>query len=137
MKNSNKEKASTLAKSSEKYLDVLKDDYTLSVMLLALRMVKTNSKVLSIGCGAGREVKYLVNELNCNVTGVDYDEEMIGYSKKIEPKAEYICQDALKFIRKDNYDYVVCLWNTINFLKKSERKKLIEVCYKNLKGGGD
>src|SRR3989338_4219045 len=114
-----KEKASSIAKSSEKYLNVLKDDYMMSVMLVALRMVKTNSKVLSVGCGAGREVKYLVRELNCDVTGVDYDPEMISSSKKIEPKAEYFCEDALKFVREGKYDYVVCLWNTVNFLKKA------------------
>ena len=131
-----KEKASNIAKSSDKYVNVLKEDYNLSVMLLALRLIKPSSKVLSVGCGAGREVKYLVRELNCDVTALDYDNDMIESSIELEPNAEYFCEDALKFIRNEEYDYIVCLWNTINFLKKEERKKLIEVCYRNLKNKG-
>jgi len=131
-----KEKASQIAKENDKYLSVLKEEYNLSPMLLALRLVKPKTKVLSVGCGAGREASYVVKELNCNLTGIDYDPEMIKSSKIAESHAEYLCQDALQFTRPNSYDFVLCLWNTINFLNRKERKKLIEVSYKNLKQGG-
>jgi len=131
-----KEKYSKIAKQDKNYLKLLKEPYGLSQELLALRLVYPKSLVLSIGCGAGREVKYLVQKIKCKVTAIDYDEEMIKNSKTIEPKAEYLCIDALNFSRKNTYDYIVCLWNTINFLDKNERKKLIELSYKNLKKDG-
>jgi len=131
-----KEKSSKIAKLNKEYSNVLKQDYSLSPMLLALGLVKPGSTVLSIGCGGGREVKYLVKKLNCKVTGIDYDPEMIKSSEELEPNAEYYCVDALDFVRREKFDYIVCLWNTINFLSKKERKKLIRISYTNLKEEG-
>lgn len=108
----------------------------LSPMLFALKLIKPNSKVLSIGCGTGREVKYLVNKLNCKVTALDIDKEVIIKSIITEPNAEYHCIDALKFLRYKEFDYVICLWNTINYFKKRERRKLIIQSYYNLKDNG-
>ena len=108
----------------------------LSSSKIAIRIVKPNSKVLSAGCGAGREVKFLVRELNCKVTALDISKNMIEMSKKIEPKAKYIQGDMASFLSEEKFDHIVCLWNTINFIPNlTLRKKFIHTCYNNLRGG--
>ena len=104
---------------------------------IPLRLVKANSRVLSAGCGPGREVKFLVQELGCAVTAIDISENMINLSKKHEKNAEYILGDISKFKSKKKFDYIICLFNTINYLPGLEaRKEFIENCDFNLKNTG-
>ena len=103
---------------------------------LALGLIAPNSKILSAGCGPGREVKFLV-DLKCEVTGIDHSEKMIELSKKLEPKAVYIVGSIVGFKSKEEFDYVLCLYNTINYLPNFKtRRKFIENSYYNLKKGG-
>lgn len=105
------------------------------VHLRTLLLIKNGSDVLSLGCGSGREVKQLVSQC-CKVTAIDIQERMIEESRHIEPNAFYINGDALKFELPNSFDYIVCLWNTINRFEKEDKKRLIELCYKNLRKGG-
>lgn len=85
--------------------------------------------------GGGREVKELKRK-NCKITAIDLDKDMIEQSKRIEPNAEYIEGDFLNFRRKNYYDYIVCLFNTVNYLDKAQRIELINLAFYNLKKGG-
>jgi len=103
---------------------------------LAIGLVKPNSKVLSIGCGPGREVRFL-NRIGCDVTAIDIREDYLEASKEVEPNAEYILSDCVNYKSKDKFDYVICLWNTINAIPLQEsRKRFIENSYNNLKDNG-
>jgi len=103
---------------------------------IALNLVKNNSKVLSCGCGTGREVRFLVKERCCEVTAIDIQKEYLNKSKEVEPLAEYLCENFVYFRRQKSFDCIVCLWNTINYLNKEERKRFIENCKYNLKDNG-
>ncbi|MCK9370054.1 class I SAM-dependent methyltransferase [Candidatus Dojkabacteria bacterium] len=104
---------------------------------IALKMIEPNSTVLSAGCGPGREVSYLINKRNCKVIGIDNSEKMINLSKVNEPRGEYHYIDIEKYKNPRQFDYIVCLNNTINCLNGYEpRKEFIENCYKNLKKNG-
>ena len=122
---------------NKNYMNVLQEDYDpLNPSRLALGLIRSKSKVLSCGCGAGREVKFLV-EQGCKVTALDHSKNMIDLSKKLEQKAKYVLGDMVTFQSKEKFDYVICLWNTINFIETKElRKEFIENCYKNLKPNG-
>lgn len=104
---------------------------------LALGLIKPNSKVLSAGCGCGREVRYLVRNLNCQVTAIDNSENMIKLSQEIEPNALYIKDDITSFDSSESYDYIICLFNTINCLKDLDaRRRFCRTSYFNLKPNG-
>jgi len=103
---------------------------------LAIGLVRPNSKVLSIGCGSGREVRYL-SSIGCNVTAIDIDKACINESKRIEPRAEYVLQDFLKYKTNKKFDFVLCLNRTINYLlDNKDKKELIRkaVSYLDSKG---
>lgn len=135
-------------KNYEEWLRSFEDDkkYIQSLQLfpdsgcawrIAIDNVKPNSDVLSAGCGAGREVSYLVNQLKCNVTAIDYSPKMIKLSHELEPDAEYILGDMVECNYKKKFDFIICLWNTVNFLPNlNARKKFIEKCYDDLKPNG-
>ena len=123
--------------TKEEYLSMMKGYSIDNPMLTALNLVKPNSLVLSAGCGTGREVDYLVNVLKCRVVAVDIDEKAIELSKVQEIYAEYILGDMVSMKFENKFDYIVCLYNTINYLEKDYRKVFIETCYSNLKENGE
>ncbi len=100
-----------------------------------LSFVKRGSRVLSAGCGTGKEVRFL-KKMDCQVVGVDISKNIIKESRKIEPNAEYIKADLEDYRSDEKFDTIVCLFNTINFMDFSKRKKFIENSYYNLKVGG-
>lgn len=116
----------------------IEEDYSFADnSFIAINLVKPNSKVLSAGCGAGREVEFLVKERNCKVVAIDNQEEMIELSKKREPNAEYHVASITEYMDKpESYDYILCLWNTMNYLTFQERLEFIDCCEHNLKIGG-
>ena len=121
----------------ERYKKRYKDFETLEADTLAINLVKPNSKVLSCGCGHGREVSFLVKERNCIVTAIDNQEKMINLSRKVEPNADYYLSDMKYFKTRENQDYILCIWNGINALLKNEDKiKFIKTSEENLKIGG-
>jgi len=107
----------------------------------ALQLVKDNSRVLSAGCGPGREMKKLI-EKNCDAVGIDIRDAMINESKKIAPNGKYILGSILEYQisdrerERERFDYILCLWNTINRFKKEDKKKFIKISYDNLKDNG-
>lgn len=124
--------------SDREYLGFMLRDYEdTDPDRLALGLIKPKTRVLSCGCGPGREVKFLVQKLKCKVTAIDHSEKMISESKKIEPKAQYIKGSIVNFLFKEKFDYILCLYNTINYLPNFLfRRKFIENSYKNLKKKG-
>ena len=84
------------------YMEFMEKDYSLfDPSGIALKFVE-KGKVLSAGCGPGREVKYLVS-LGCKVTAIDHSENMIKASKKLEPKARYILGDIVNYKNKSKF----------------------------------
>lgn len=98
--------------------------------------VKPKSYVLSAGCGTGREISYLNNVLKCKVIGIDIDQKALLTSKNRNPHSVHILGDMVyrKFNKK--FDYIVCLWNTINYIEEKFKKQFIQTCYDNLKSNG-
>jgi cyclopropane fatty-acyl-phospholipid synthase-like methyltransferase len=103
---------------------------------MALKFVRSKSRVLSAGCGSGREVRYLVRVLKCKVLGIDVSQEMISRSMKEVPEADYKLADISSYKSPEKFDFITCMFNTINYLSFSERKRFVENSYENLKKGG-
>jgi 2-polyprenyl-3-methyl-5-hydroxy-6-metoxy-1,4-benzoquinol methylase len=124
-------------KQREKYFEEYKDFEKLTADKLAINLIRPNTKVLSCGCGQGREVKFLVQEKHCKVTAIDIEQEMVDLSKKEEPNAEYYVGNMINFIAKKKQDYILCIWNGINALStKENRVEFIKNCENNLKENG-
>lgn len=106
-----------------------------SCSLFALNLIRPASYVLSCGCGSGREVSYLSENLKCNITGIDIDMSIISLNK-FHNNVHYFHEDMVEEKFESKFDYIVCLWNTINHLTKEDRIKFIKTCEHNLKDNG-
>jgi SAM-dependent methyltransferase len=121
----------------EKYMNAMQEvKEALNTFNVSLMFIKPNSNVLACGCGPGREARILITK-GCKVTAVDHSQNMIDISKKNEPRAKYILGDITKYKEQNKYDYITCLFNTMNCLGDlKNRKKFILNSYINLKKGG-
>lgn len=103
----------------------LKNDPNLEI----INELKSGKKVLSLGCGGGREVKELTRRKH-KITAIDISKKMIDSSKKIEPCADYYCADAVEFSRanknKVKFDYILGLYAFLGYIDNNYRQELVE-----------
>ena len=126
-------------------IDHSKQDYILktygtdyvnnSPLFLIIKSLKHNKKVLSFGCGGGREVKTLLN-LGHTVTAVDISKDMISQSKKIAPDARYFLKEVSEFKLNENFDYILGLDNLLCYLPKDAVIRTIKNSLAMLKENG-
>jgi len=129
-----------MKKQFDYYYDLHKMPYRdIDPSRLALGLIKSGTNVLSCGCGAGREVSFL-KSINCNVIAIDYSKRMIEQSKS-QVEADYFVSELTRLsdlnLEENSFDYITCLFNTINNLPDSnDRKGFIYKCYSLLKPQG-
>ena len=103
-----------------------------NINLKILKSLKNNSKVLSLGCGGGREVRELLKK-ECKVTALDICENMVNQSNEIEQNANYFCIDAVDFSKENKnklkFDYILGLFSFLSYIEKEDRKELINNLY--------
>ena len=108
--------------------------------LIDLIDIKTNDKVLDIGCGLGDLSIYLKNKkLNCNYLGLDFIEEFILSAKKKygDKKTSFLKLDIENKKFPKNYDWLV-LSGLFNDKKKNSQVfmyKMIKKMFKNSRKG--
>lgn len=93
--------------------------------------IKKDSKVLFVGCGDGREIKYILKNTK-NITGLDHNKDAVNKAKQIfkkYPKIKIIFGEATNLpFRDKSFDYVLCMGvfmnlgkNKISSLKEMKR----------------
>ncbi|MPQ32555.1 class I SAM-dependent methyltransferase [Clostridium estertheticum] len=97
------------------------------------------SKVLDIGCGAGRHVCFMAKE-NIHAYGVDISKEGVDFTNKIlkqeglNGEAQVATVDQLPF--KDDYFEGLMCYGVLYYCKKDEIQKAIKEMYRVLKSDG-
>jgi len=101
--------------------------------------LEPGKRTLSLGCGAGREVKTLL-AINHQVTAIDISGGMIRSSIITNPTAQHICIDAVDFARENKdilkFDYILGLFSFLNYIKLKDRRELIDNLYSMLDENG-
>ncbi len=123
-------------KTTEHYLEYKPNDRHLK-LINSLDLKK--KKVLSLGCGSGREVRELVKR-GFNVTAIDFSVQMIKESKQIEPKAIYFCEDVVDFAERNKktlkFDYILGLFSLLNYIPRQKRAEFVKNLYAMLSPRG-
>lgn len=82
------------------------------------KYIARNSKVLEIGCGAGRSLEDLAN-ITPNLTGIDYDPQAIELAReklKDKPSIRLAVADGINLpLESETFDYALCLTTVANF----------------------
>ena len=96
------------------------------------------SKILEIGCGEGRDAKYLLNK-NYNVLATDISKEAINYCQKndINHKDSYRVLDALKDNSlKDKFGFIYTIACLHMLVLDEDRNKFYKYIYNHLEDNG-
>ncbi|WP_162984564.1 class I SAM-dependent methyltransferase [Poseidonibacter antarcticus] len=107
------------------------------VQNLLLKTFSTNSKLLEIGCGSGRDAGFMIQN-NYNVIGIDGSKKMIEEAKMIHPELSQrlfhsILPNNLKFDKKFDGIYSIA---TLMHLSKNDLKQTIKNIYNILNLNG-
>jgi ubiquinone/menaquinone biosynthesis C-methylase UbiE len=106
---------------------------------LLSKFLKRRSKILFLACGTGRHIKFVINQLDSEVFGIDLAANMIKVAERKLSKAEkdrvhFIVSDAEHLPFRENvFDGVVCSRAFYLFINKF---KVLQEVYNVLKNGG-
>ena len=96
-----------------------------------------NKNILEIGCGEGRDARYLLNK-NYNVLATDISQEAINYCIKndITHKNNYKVLDVLNDNSKDKYGFIYSVACLHMLVLDEDREKYYENIYNHLEDNG-
>lgn len=112
-----------------KYYDAYVNDFKEDIKLYSSFCTK-NDKILEVGCGTGRVLKYLLEKGLNNITGVDISDEMLKTAQiKLD---KYLNNKSLKLEKQDfsieplrkNFDKVFITYYTFNYILDKPEKFL-------------
>jgi ubiquinone/menaquinone biosynthesis C-methylase UbiE len=83
--------------------------------------IKKDSKVLEVGCGAGRSISD-ISSVTQNIVGIDHDEKAIDEAKenfKQYPSIKLLVANATELpFDNECFDFVICMTTFVNFAHK-------------------
>jgi len=89
--------------------------------------ITKDSKVLEVGCGEGRSLKYIL-DITRNIIGIDNDSKAIDDAKKNFDEIKFQVADGTDLPFEDNsFDFVICMTTPANFGDKKHK------CYAEMK----
>jgi SAM-dependent methyltransferase len=101
----------------------------------AKKYLKNNSKVLELGCGTAENLAMFASKYA--LTGIDISEGMLKVARKKIPKGKFIQGDISNFNIKEKFDFIFCVYDTINHLDNFASWISLFKCVKNhLNEGG-
>ena len=116
---------------SQRNLDVKLVEHLLAYFIENLK----GKKILDVGCGHGRDAKYL-SERGFEVVGIDLSRSLLKIARRMAPKAKFLLMDMrdLKF-GDEEFDGI---WSCASFLHipKREALKTLKEFRRVLKPGG-
>ena len=114
--------------SSSKYIN------SFNTFLLKKKKLNKMSEILDIGCGRGKIFGSLSRKLKLINKPIGIDPVI---HKDVDESIDFRSEDVLKFFKlcQKKFDLIM-IKQTLHFLNKDKRTKLIKICKKNLKKNG-
>jgi SAM-dependent methyltransferase len=79
------------------------------------KYITKGSKVLEVGCGEGRSLRYII-DITKNVVGIDNEEKAIFDAKNNLPELDFRVEDGRSLpFEEDSFDFVICMTTPANF----------------------
>ena len=97
-------------------------------------------KVLDAGCGIGGPARYLAQNYDCHVTGLNISEHQLNYARErtkaegLDHKVNYKVGSFMDM--PFNNGFFDLVWSQDAFAHGPDKKKIIAECYRVLKPGG-
>lgn len=104
----------------EEHNDINKVQKNLDLFISYLQ----GNKILDIGCGPGRDARYLA-EKNLEVVGIDLTTNLIKIASKNAPRAKFIIMDMRRLNFPERYFDGVWVWASFLHIPRKESKKTL------------
>ena len=102
---------------------------------LLISKLNKGDKILDLGCGNGRAVKYLVDK-GFRGIGIDVSDKMLYLARKHVPKGKFYKKEFTNIdFKPESIDAVISFF-ALNHIPKTEFKKTLRICRKILKKDG-
>lgn len=116
---------------NEKYrADGKVTDFEQKCIDIFLEHIKSNGKVLDLGCGAASTYDRYILSQGYNLVGVDFCEAQIERAKKNCPEAAFICEDIMDFKIDTTYDGITMFYSLFHICRE-QHELLFRRIYKN------
>lgn len=98
-----------------------RDNWLFEIELLSKELPQ-NSRVLQVGSMDGtRILKLLEVRPDLKITGIEIEESLVEIAKQKVTNAEFIHGDITNPLSLPKFDYVICLNNTLGYIKEMEK----------------
>lgn len=124
------------AKLAHYYDELLADEESLIHYWLPEMIEVTKApNVLELACGSGLFSRIL-EQVGYSVVATDLQEEMIGVAKKLNSKIDYFSMDMSDFELNREFDQIICICDSINYLDLQQIRSMFASVYKHLRKNG-
>ena len=105
-----------------------------NLFLLKKKKLNKKSKILDIGCGRGKIFGSLSRKLKLDNMPIGVDP--VPHTD-VDKSIDFRNEDIFKFFKNNNNKFdLIMIKQTLHFLEKNKRKKLIRICKNHLKKNG-
>ena len=105
-----------------------------NAFLLKKKKLNKNSQILDIGCGRGKIFGAISRKIKLINKPIGIDPVV---HRDIDVGIDFRNEDVFKFFKKNNIKFdLIMIKQTLHFLDKDKRSKLIKICKNNLKKSG-
>ena len=96
---------------------------------------ENNPTILEVGCGNGKNMHYLLNNISCNLIGIDTCQNFIDMciSSNLNVKKNNIIN--LEF-ENNTFDYILCIATFHHLLEETDKNKGMREIIRVMKSGG-
>jgi cyclopropane fatty-acyl-phospholipid synthase-like methyltransferase len=105
---------------AEGYLQTRDQFKNLKYLEKFVKLLKPNSKILDLGCGAGKPIDEFLVKKGFKVIGLDISEKQIELAKKNVPEGEFYLKD-ISLLKKEEYqiDAIVSFYAIFHISRES------------------
>ena len=94
-------------------------------------------RLLDVACGTGEHARYLSQEHDFQVDGIDIEPAFVDIARQKNPSGMFECADMVDFNMENQYDAVLCLFSSIGYVRdQSKLARAIESMLKHVVPGG-
>jgi len=99
-------------------------------------VVSSDSKVLDLGCGAGRFAKAVVAR-SSQYLGLDASEKMLDAARKLFPQADFALADIVNYVPDRDWNVLLLMGNVLDCLHPLDRRhRMLENCHQWMRTRG-
>ena len=112
---------------AESYLQTRDQFKNLKYLEKFIKLLKPGSKILDLGCGAGKPIDEFLVKKGFRVIGLDIAEKQIGLAKKNVPEGEFYLQDMSLLKKKEHQVDAIVSFYAVFHIPREKHQDLFKI----------